>query len=67
MKLRSTTGVLVVGLRRGEELLQNPEPRAPFAPGDIVYVVGTSAAIRATLALFDGAAARDDDRKAEKA
>jgi CPA2 family monovalent cation:H+ antiporter-2 len=57
MKLRSTTGVLVVGVRRGEELLQNPEPRDAFEPGDIVYVVGTSAAIRAALALFDGAGA----------
>src|SRR6185369_4587412 len=57
MKLRSTTGVLVVGVRRGEELLQNPEPRAAFEPGDIVYVVGTSAAIRAAISLFDAAAA----------
>jgi K+/H+ antiporter YhaU regulatory subunit KhtT len=57
MKLRSTTGVLVVGVRRGEKLLQNPEPRAPFEAGDIVYVVGTSAAIRSALWLFDGAAA----------
>jgi K+:H+ antiporter len=55
MKLRSTTGVLVVGLRRGEQLLQNPEPRAVFEAGDIVYVVGTSAAIRNAIALFDAA------------
>lgn len=53
LKLRSTTGVLVVGVRRGGELLQNPEPRAAFAPGDVVYVVGTSSEIRAALALFD--------------
>jgi len=53
MKLRSTTGVLVVGVRRGPELLQNPDPKAAFEPGDIVYFVGTSSAIRQAVPLFD--------------
>jgi CPA2 family monovalent cation:H+ antiporter-2 len=53
MRLRSTTGVLVVGVRRGEELLQNPDPHAHFQAGDVVYVVGTSNEIRAALPLFD--------------
>jgi monovalent cation:H+ antiporter-2, CPA2 family len=53
MRLRSTTGVLVVGVQRAERLLQNPDPYAPFEPGDIVYVVGTSRAIREALPLFD--------------
>jgi monovalent cation:H+ antiporter-2, CPA2 family len=54
MNLRSTTGVLVVGLRRGEKLLQNPDPHASFEAGDVVYFVGTSSAIREALPLFDG-------------
>jgi monovalent cation:H+ antiporter-2, CPA2 family len=54
LKLRSTTGVLVVGVRRGEQLLQNPDPHASFEASDIVYFVGTSAEIRAALPLFDG-------------
>jgi CPA2 family monovalent cation:H+ antiporter-2 len=53
MRLRSSTGVLVVGVQRGSELVQNPAPTAEFEPGDVVYVVGTSAEIRATIALFD--------------
>jgi CPA2 family monovalent cation:H+ antiporter-2 len=53
MRLRSTTGVLVVGVQRAERLLQNPDPYAPFEPGDIVYVVGTSQAIREAFPLFD--------------
>jgi CPA2 family monovalent cation:H+ antiporter-2 len=53
MRLRTTTGVLVVGVVRGEELLQNPDPHRLFEPGDIVYFVGTSAAIRQALPLFD--------------
>jgi CPA2 family monovalent cation:H+ antiporter-2 len=57
MHLRSTTGVLVVGLQRAEQLLQNPDPHAPFEVGDVVYVVGTSNAIRDALPLFDPASA----------
>jgi CPA2 family monovalent cation:H+ antiporter-2 len=52
MSLRSATGVLVVGLRRGEKLLQNPDPNASFEAGDVVYFVGTSGAIREALPLF---------------
>jgi CPA2 family monovalent cation:H+ antiporter-2 len=55
MRLRSVTGVLVVGVQRGDELLQNPDPGAAFEPGDVVYVVGTSSAIRQALPLFDSA------------
>jgi len=53
MRLRTTTGVLVVGVVRGEELLQNPDPHRHFEVGDVVYFVGTSSAIRAALPLFD--------------
>lgn len=53
MHLRGRTGVLVVGLRRGERLIQNPDPAAPFEVEDVVYVVGTSASIREALPLFD--------------
>jgi monovalent cation:H+ antiporter-2, CPA2 family len=53
LRLRSTAGVLVVGVRRGAQLLQNPDPHACFEPGDIVYFVGTSSEIRAALPLFD--------------
>jgi K+/H+ antiporter YhaU regulatory subunit KhtT len=45
--------VLVVGVVRGEELLQNPDPHRLFEPGDIVYFVGTSTANRAALPLFN--------------
>jgi CPA2 family monovalent cation:H+ antiporter-2 len=53
LKLRSTTGVLVVGVRRGQRLLENPDPHAAFEPGDVVYLVGTSAALRRAFPLFD--------------
>jgi CPA2 family monovalent cation:H+ antiporter-2 len=60
MHLRSTTGVLVVGVQRGEQLLQNPDPHAPFQAGDVVYFVGTSSAIRGALPLFDSATGASD-------
>lgn len=57
MRLRNTTGALVVGVRRGERLLEKPDPTVPFAPGDVVYFVGTEEALARTLPLFDPGAA----------
>lgn len=53
LRLRSQTGALVVGVRRGEALLENPDPKAPFQAGDIVYFVGTGDALSRALRLFD--------------
>jgi CPA2 family monovalent cation:H+ antiporter-2 len=52
LHLRSKTGALVVGVRRGERLLEEPDPSIPFEPGDIVYLVGTSEALGRALSLF---------------
>ncbi len=51
--LRSETGALVVGVRRGDKLLENPDPTVPFEPRDVVYFVGTSEALGRALPLFD--------------
>jgi CPA2 family monovalent cation:H+ antiporter-2 len=51
LELRTRTGALVVGVLRGGELLQAPDPRAPFVLGDVVYFVGTTEAVERTLAL----------------
>jgi len=53
LHLRSETGALVVGVRRGEKLLEKPDPYLPFEPGDIVYFVGTGEALARALPLFD--------------
>lgn len=50
LRLRSRTGALVVAVRRNQELLNQPDPTVPFAPDDVVYLVGTSEAIRAATA-----------------
>jgi CPA2 family monovalent cation:H+ antiporter-2 len=57
LNLRSRTGALVVGVRRRERLLDQLDPHLPFEPDDVVYLVGTSLAIRRALVLFDAALA----------
>lgn len=57
LKLRSETGALVVAVRRGEKLLEQPDPTLPFEPGDVVYVAGTSEAVRKAVELFEPAPA----------
>lgn len=52
-KLRSATGALVVGIRRGDALLERPDPTLPLQAGDIAYLVGTAAAIHRALHRFD--------------
>jgi CPA2 family monovalent cation:H+ antiporter-2 len=53
LRLRSETGALLVGVRRGAELLSQPDPSVPFELNDVAYLVGTSEAIRRALSLFD--------------
>jgi monovalent cation:H+ antiporter-2, CPA2 family len=53
LRLRGETGALVVGIGRGQKLMENPDPAAPFAAGDIVYFVGTGDAVRKALPFFE--------------
>ncbi len=53
LELRSKTRALIVAVRRGERLLDHPDPKEPFAAGDIIYLVGTSPAIRQAVNLLD--------------
>lgn len=53
LRLRSETGALVVGVRRGDRLLETPDPSDPFEPGDVVYFVGTGKAVERALPMFD--------------
>lgn len=54
LKLRTTTGALVVGVRRNGILLEKPDPNIPFNEGDVVYFVGTANALRRAINLFNG-------------
>lgn len=53
MNLRQRTGALVVGVRRGGELIQSLDPAMKFAPGDVVFLVGTSEEVQVAIACFE--------------
>lgn len=57
LRLRTETGALVVGVSRGDRLLERPDPTIPFEPGDVVYFVGTNEAIARAMRLFETPAA----------
>jgi CPA2 family monovalent cation:H+ antiporter-2 len=58
LHLRSKTGALVVGVRRGDRLLEQPDPSEPFQAGDVVYLVGTGDAVTRALPLFGSGTVR---------
>lgn len=45
LDLQHRTGALIVAVRRGETLLEPPDPDEPLQAGDLVYLVGSPAAI----------------------
>jgi monovalent cation:H+ antiporter-2, CPA2 family len=61
LELRRKTGALAVSVRRAERLLDHYDPNEPFAAGDVVFLVGTSHAIRQALGLFDAALAEAEE------
>ncbi len=57
LRMRSTTGALVVGVRRANKLLENPDPTVAFEPGDVVYFVGMGDALARAIQLCQPAPA----------
>jgi CPA2 family monovalent cation:H+ antiporter-2 len=53
LDVRRKTHALIVAIRRGEALLEQPNPEEPLAVGDVVYLVGSGEAIRAAICLLD--------------
>ncbi len=52
LELRKRTGALIVAVRRGDSLLDDPDPAAPLEPGDVAYLVGRKEAVKAALILL---------------
>ena len=50
LELRARTGALVVAIQRGGQLLEHPDPRMPLEALDVLFLVGTRAAV---IAAFD--------------
>ena len=66
LALRSTTGALMVGLRRGARLLDRPDPTVPFEAGDIVFLAGTREEVARALPLFTVELLEDDRAQHEE-
>ena len=52
LELRKRTGALIVAIRRGDRLLDDPDPAAPLEPGDVAYLVGRKDAVKAAMLLL---------------
>jgi K+/H+ antiporter YhaU regulatory subunit KhtT len=52
LDLRKRTGALIVAVRRGDSLLDDPDPAAPLEPGDVAYLVGRKEAVKAAMILL---------------
>jgi CPA2 family monovalent cation:H+ antiporter-2 len=52
LQIRATTGALVVGVRRGERLVEGFAPDSRFELDDVVYFVGTEEALRSAMRRF---------------
>ena len=52
LDLRRKTGALMIAVQRGLALLEEPDPHAAWEPGDVVFLAGTSDAIRKATALL---------------
>jgi CPA2 family monovalent cation:H+ antiporter-2 len=53
LRLRSSTGALMVAVQRGERTFDHPPPSFTFETDDVVYLVGTSAAMARAISLFE--------------
>jgi monovalent cation:H+ antiporter-2, CPA2 family len=58
LDVRRKTGALVVAIRRGDNLLEQPDPDEHFSVGDVVYFVGSNQANRAVIKLLDAGEVR---------
>jgi len=52
LEVRNRTGALIVAVRREGKLLEQPDPKAPFESGDVVYLAGAVASVSAAVALL---------------
>jgi CPA2 family monovalent cation:H+ antiporter-2 len=61
LELRKRTGALLVAVRRGDRLVDDPDPAAPLEPADVAYLVGSSEAVKAALLLLSTARPEPSD------
>jgi len=53
LKIHSEADATVIAVRRGEEIIPNPEPEFIFQPGDVVYLIGKREKVCQAVDLLD--------------
>ena len=53
LRIRSTTGATVIAVKRGNEIIPSPGLDFVFAPGDILYLIGTKENLLKAFALLE--------------
>ena len=61
LEVRTVTDALVVAVRREGVLLENPDPRKPLTPGDIIYLAGSGTAVRKAMELLSSGPEENTD------
>lgn len=54
LDLRKTTGVTLIAIRRGEEIIQNPDPNTILLEGDILLLIGEKKNICTAMSYLEG-------------
>ena len=54
LQVRLKTRALIVAIRRGGSLIEHMDPEDPFQVGDLIFLVGSTDAIREATALLEG-------------
>ncbi|MBP9891923.1 MAG: cation:proton antiporter [Planctomycetes bacterium] len=60
INLRKETGATLVAMRRNGDLVEQPDIRAPFIAGDVLYLVGSKESVNAAMALLEKGETRDE-------
>lgn len=63
LNIRQRTLALIVAVRRGAALLDHPDPQKPFQVGDIIYLVGSTEAIRKGIDLLEADSGQTGDER----
>ena len=53
IQLRSKTGVTLLAIKRGSEIIEHPNPSTIFQPNDTVYLLGNLEQINLSVELFN--------------
>jgi len=60
INLRKETGATLVAMRRNGDLVEQPDIRAPFIAGDVLYLVGSKESVNAAMTFLEKGELREE-------